>query len=171
MNTYNGQLGARRASESDNEEWSRSTSMKRIALLLLLLPSVALAHEDGECPICTCTLIQRDPTWRDQHDAWWNTYHEIQRLIGDYARCVGALNELEAVLKRPFTPANSVILNYEQNIQHPLEDRPNDTTFAQFELEASRVTLGQFLGETLACSHGVDLLRAEVARRVKLRKR
>lgn len=141
--------------------------LKRLAFVIALLPSVAVADE---CPICTCTLIQRDPTWRELHDEWWNTYHPIQRLIGDYARCVGALNELERVLRKPLTAPNEVILDYEQNIQHPLEDRPNDTLFAGFELEAARVTLGQFLGEVLACSHGVDLLRAEVSQRVTVKK-
>ena len=138
--------------------------MKRYILALLLLPSVAMA-DDNDCPICTCTLIQRDPLWRDTHDAWWSTYHQIQKQIVDYSRCVGALNELERSLGLPVTPGNQVILNYEQNIQHPLEDRANDVLFASFELEAAGITLGQFLGETLACSAGVDQLRIIAAQK------
>lgn len=136
--------------------------MKRYLLSLLLLPSVAMA-DNSECPICTCTLIQRDPLWRDLHDAWWSTYHQIQKQIVDFSNCVGALNELERSLGLPITPGNQVILNYEQNITHPLENLPNDNLFASFELEAAGVTLGQFLGETLACSAGVDQLRIIVA--------
>lgn len=138
--------------------------MKRYLLSLLLLPAVAAA-DDNHCPICTCTLIQRDQTWADTHDAWWSTYHQIQRQIIEYAHCVGALNELERSLGRPLTPANQVILNYEQGIQHPLEAFPNDNIFASFELDAAGVTLGQFYGEVLACSAGVDQLRIIAAQK------
>ncbi len=145
--------------------------MKKYLLSLLLLPTVALAHEDPPlCPICTCTLIQRDPLWRDLHDAWWNTYHPIQHMIGDYARCIGALNVYESILGKPITAANRTILDYEQNIQHPLEDKPNDNVFAALELEAAGITLGQFLGETLACSGKIDALKVEAAKRIKLKK-
>ena len=144
--------------------------MKRALLALLLLPSLAMA-DDGDCPICTCTLIQRDPIWRDLHDAWWNTYHPIQHIVADYARCVGALHVYETVLGKPLTPENEVVLNYEQTIQHPLEDHANDTIFASFQLDAAGVTLGQFLGEVLACSGKIDALKIEAARRIKLRKR
>ena len=141
--------------------------MKRYILALLLLPTVAMAdtQENHECPFCTCTLIQRDPTWAQLHDFWWSTYHQIQTQIVDYARCVGALNELERSLGLPITPGNKVILTYEQGIQHPLEAFPNDNLFASVELEAAGITLGQFLGETLACSAGVDQLRIIAAQK------
>lgn len=143
--------------------------MKRFIFLLLLLPGVAFA-DDNDCPICTCTLIQRDPTWAAIHDAWWDDYHQIEALVGDYAGCLGYLHALETILKHPLTPANEVILNYQQGITHPVEAFPNDTIFAQQQLDAAEVTLGQFYGEVLACSAKIDALRVEGARRIRVRK-
>lgn len=145
--------------------------MKLLLTALLLVPSVAWAHADDSCPICTCTLIQRDPNWALIHNAWWNDYHQIQFQVEDYARCVGAVNALETVLGRPLTTPNQVVLDYEQGIQHPIEDFPNDVQYAGFQLDAAGVTLGQFYGESLACSATLDALKAEAKRRVKLRKR
>lgn len=138
---------------------------------ILFSPLVALAHAPNDCPICACTLSQRDPNWAALHDAWWNEYHGIQRQVVDYARCIGEVNALEAVLRLPLSAPNEVILNYEQGIQHPVEDFPNDTNWAGFQLDAAHVTLGQFYGEALACSGRLDALRLEAARRIKLRKR
>lgn len=145
--------------------------MKRLLLAVLLLPSVALAHDDAPlCPICRCSLTDRDPVWAVRHDLWWNTYHAIQFQIVEYSRCYGYLNALEAVLQKPISQPDRVVLDYEQNIQHPIEDEANNVEFVTVELEAARITFGQFLGEVYLCSAKVESLKLEAAKRVKLKK-
>src|SRR5690349_10000129 len=122
---------------------------------LVLAVSTAYAHDDA--PLCKCSLLERLPEWIVLHDEWWScnvALHEQQR---EYARCLGAIREREALLKKKYRRRytayveNPAIFAYVFP-QHPTEDRANNIPASQQEVDACNFQLAaHFLPEVLQC--------------------
>ena len=136
-------------------------------MLALLLPSVALAHE--ECPICSCTAIETTAEWRNLgHDPWWSCLKgQIRPQQAQYQSCVDRVNLLSVLLKRAGVSANPAIIEYNPG-NHPIEDRVNDLEFALVSVEACQLTSYQFGLELGACEQYYGQLLALVKKKLKL---
>lgn len=139
--------------------------MKRYILALLLLPSVAMA-DNSECPICTCTLIQRDPLWKQCHDEiWWPQWRRVQYAQHEYIACVHVVNAFLATLGAQPITGNQTIIDYHKTVMHPVEDNANNTEFCLADAAAATVTEGQFLGELNNCTLYAQQLQAQIIAR------
>lgn len=143
-------------------------SGKILATILAALVSCVAGIPRGvladDCPICRCTLVERDPTWIAEHDAWWACRNAFQLEQIEYGRCVGAVRELERVKRvkpsRAFV-VNSAVLTY-RFPQHPTEDVINDSVLAHAEVVACERQLGaQIIPEVGRCLAYLDWLRGK----------
>ena len=135
----------------------------KLALLTVLIPSVALANDDTQ--LCRGMLFDRDPAWVVEHDSWWAcnvALHEQQR---EYARAVGAIRERESMLtkkqRRGYVPfvESAGIFNYAFP-QHPVEDRFNNVEASHEQVVACEVQLGSdFLPEVWRAAAFLQQLR------------
>lgn len=130
-----------------------------LATCVASIPGRVLADD---CPICRCTLVERDPAWIAEHDDWWACRNAFQLEQIEYGRCVGGVRELERVKRvkssRAFV-ANSAVLTY-RFPQHPTEDVINDVDLAHAEVVACEQQLGaQIIPEVGRCLAHLDRLR------------
>lgn len=132
-------------------------------LLVVFTPIVAAAHDDA--PVCRCSLVERDPLWIVEHDAWHTCDVAFRAQQAEYARCLGAVAERVSLLskkaRRKYVPyfENPGILGYKRP-QHPTEDKINDVEGSHAEVVACETQLGsQIIPEVLACSAHLQYLR------------
>jgi hypothetical protein len=124
--------------------------MRRLALLLLFLPAIALAHDEAPPEHCV-PIPQPLPEWKALHDEWWADVAIIQEIGKQYRECVQGINELRRV--RGIGPIDgSVGVTGYVIPQHPLESQPNNVTFARDSVLAAEATIFQHGAELTSCN-------------------
>lgn len=124
-----------------------------VALFLLFLPGVCLAHPvDDPCPEGKKTtdgcqpvikeLGLANPEFFKAHKAYWHCRRElVVEDIVPYAKCIGKVQELQALLGLPVDEGANGLLEYWDVIPaHPELDEPGNPEVPRGQLEACEAT-------------------------------